>query len=259
MKQSSRIITSVTLCALALLMAPSARSEESPSTAGKPPTTAKHAAAAPAKSPAPPKAVKFAGQPKSPPPHLAKASHISGASSAAIAAVTSENEITTASYGTANAACGSMVMPAAALKQVSRGFSSYHSGIDLMAPYGSPIRAAAAGHVVFAGTFFGYGNMIDLVTDSGIVTRYGHMSVFAAGLHAGSRVEMGETIGAIGTSGQAHGPHVHFEVRIGGHAVNPAPYLGLANCPTGPKPGVTVEEARAPDAPVEGRPGGVFQ
>jgi murein DD-endopeptidase MepM/ murein hydrolase activator NlpD len=259
MKQRSRIITSVTLCALTLLMAPSARSEESPSTAGKPHTTAKTAASTPARSPAPHKIVKFSGQPKSPPPHLAKFSHNSGASSAAIAAVTSENEIGTASYASLSATCGSMLMPAAALKQVSRGFSSYHSGIDLMAPYGSPIRAAAAGHVVFAGTYFGYGNMIDLVTDTGIVTRYGHMSVFAAGLHAGTRVELGQTIGAIGTSGQAHGAHVHFEVRIGGRAVNPAPFLGLANCPTGTAPGITVEEARAPDAPTDARPGGVFQ
>jgi len=259
MKQRSRIITSVTLCALTLLMAPSARSEESPSAPGKPSASAKQAASTPARSQAPPKAAKFAGQPKSPAPHLAKSAHNAGASSAAIAAVTGENEIGTASYASLGATCGSMLMPAAALKQVSRGFSSYHSGIDLMAPYGSPIRAAAAGHVVFAGTYFGYGNMIDLVTDSGIVTRYGHMSVFAAGLHAGSRVEMGQTIGAIGTSGMAHGPHVHFEVRIGGHAVNPAPYLGLANCPTGTAPGITVEEARAPDAPTDARPGGVFQ
>ena len=55
-----------------------------------------------------------------------------------------------------------MLMPAAALKQVSRGFSGHHSGVDLTAPYGSPVRAADAGTVVFAGTYFGYGNMIDL-------------------------------------------------------------------------------------------------
>ena len=145
----------------------------------------------------------------------------------------------------ASNACGSMLMPAAALKQVSRGFSRYHSGIDLTAPYGSPVRAADAGVVVFAGTYFGYGNMIDIRHPNGLVTRYAHLSKFAKGLRSGTEVALGETIGNIGTSGHAHGAHLHFEVRVDGHAIDPAPYLAIANCPTGG--GAVLEEARAPD------------
>ncbi len=156
-----------------------------------------------------------------------------------------------------------MLMPAAALKQVSRGFSAFHPGIDLMAPYGSPIRAASAGRIIFAGVFFGYGNMVDIERDDGLVTRYAHMSAFSRETTPGHRTAIGDVIGQIGTSGHAHGPHVHFEVRIGGHPVNPAPYLALANCPTGS--GMTIEEARVPDlsssplVATEGRPGGIFQ
>jgi murein DD-endopeptidase MepM/ murein hydrolase activator NlpD len=186
--------------------------------------------------------------------------HTNSLTPAGIAAIKSEDTLPVASN--VAAACGSMIMPAVALKQVSRGFSSYHSGIDLMAPYGSPIRAAEPGRVIFAGTYFGYGNMIDLVSSNGVVTRYGHMSAFAPGLHVGTTVSMGDTIGNIGTSGHAHGPHVHFEVRIGGRAVNPAPYLGLANCLTSPSSPV-VEEAQAPEIMrskmADGRPAGGFQ
>lgn len=145
--------------------------------------------------------------------------------------------------------CGSMLMPAAQLKTMSRGFSRYHSGVDLTAPYGSPVRAAAPGTVVFAGTYYGYGNMIDIRHDDGAVTRYAHLSKFAKGLRVGTSVNLGEEIGNIGTSGHAHGAHLHFEVRIDGHAVDPAPYLALASCPTGK--GFSVEEARAPELPVQ--------
>lgn len=149
--------------------------------------------------------------------------------------------------------CGSMLMPASALKQVARGFTAYHSGVDLTAPYGSPVRAAAAGKIVFTGSYFGYGNMIDLQHDDGTVTRYAHLSAFARDAKIGHAYAVGETIGNIGTSGHAHGAHLHFEVRIQGRAVDPKPFLALASCPT--QPGVAVEEASAH----EGRPGGFFQ
>ena len=138
-----------------------------------------------------------------------------------------------------------MLMPAAALKQVSRGFSSHHSGVDLTAPYGSPVRAADAGTVVFAGTYYGYGNMIDIRHPSGLVTRYAHLSKFANGLRVGTDVALGQTIGNIGTSGFAHGAHLHFEVRVDGHAVDPAPFLAIGTCPTGGD--AVLEEARAPE------------
>ncbi len=146
-----------------------------------------------------------------------------------------------------------MLMPASALKQVARGFTSYHSGIDLLAPYGSPVRAAATGRVIFSGSYFGYGNMVDLQHADGTVTRYAHLSSFARGAKMGQTLNVGDTLGNIGTSGHAHGAHLHFEVRLAGRAVDPKPFLAMANCPTGP--GLTIEEARAP----EGRPGGLFQ
>jgi murein DD-endopeptidase MepM/ murein hydrolase activator NlpD len=129
-----------------------------------------------------------------------------------------------------------MLMPVVKLKQVTRGFgptpgNGFHTGVDLTAPYGSPVQAAAAGTVVFAGTYYGYGNMIDVRHPDGLVTRYAHLSAFAPGLRVGSALEHGGPVGSIGTSGNAHGPHLHFEVRVDGKAVDPKPYLGLAEAP----------------------------
>ena len=142
--------------------------------------------------------------------------------------------------------CGNMAMPPTELREISRGFSSYHSGIDLMAPMGSPIRAAAGGTVVYAGWYYAYGNIVDIQHADGVVTRYAHMSAFAPGIHAGTPVASGGIIGAVGATGRAHGTHVHFEVRINGRAVDPKPYLGLASCGVAPRP-ETVEEAHAPE------------
>src|SRR5665213_2794176 len=84
--------------------------------------------------------------------------------------------------------CGNMVMPAGSLSSISRGFSSYHSGIDLAAPLGSTIRAAAAGTVIYAGWYEGYGNMLDIRHADGVVTRYAHMSAFVPNIGLGSTV-----------------------------------------------------------------------
>lgn len=137
-------------------------------------------------------------------------------------------------------------MPAVQLKYESRGFSRYHSGVDLMAPYGSPIRAAAGGTVIYAGWYYAYGKIVDIQHADGIVTRYAHMSEFAPGIARGTPVSAGQIIGKIGTTGRAHGAHVHFEVRINGHPVDPDPYLKAGTCPAAPTPPL-VEEARAPE------------
>ncbi len=151
-----------------------------------------------------------------------------------------------------------MLMPAAQLKQVARGMTANHPGLDLTAPYGSPVRAAMAGTVSFVGTYFGYGQMIDIRLDDGTVTRYAHLSAFARDLRTGHHVATGEPIGNVGTSGHAHGAHLHFEVRLGGRPTDPKPYLALSNCTA--RPQVEIEEARAPDKlPSDGRPGGLFQ
>jgi murein DD-endopeptidase MepM/ murein hydrolase activator NlpD len=142
-------------------------------------------------------------------------------------------------------ACSGMTMPPEHLNYVSRGFSSGHTGLDLMAPYGTPIHAAAAGTVLYAGWYFAYGKIVDIRHADGLITRYAHMSEFAPAIIQGSPVAAGAVIGRVGMTGRAHGPHVHFEVRIDGRAVDPKPYLALAPCRrTAPPP---LEEARAPD------------
>lgn len=156
--------------------------------------------------------------------------------------------------------CGEMLMPAVQLKQLSRGLSRWHAGLDLTAPYGSPVRAAMAGTVIFSGRYYGYGNMIDIRHPDGLITRYGHLSAFARGIRPGVAVATGAPIGRIGTSGQAHGAHLHFEVRDSGRPIDPKPFLALAACPASMRP--SIEEARAPNAApsrIDARPGGLLQ
>ena len=145
---------------------------------------------------------------------------------------------------TGGSGCPLMLMPPAQLREISRGFGQGHTGIDLMASYGSPIRAAAGGVVVYAGWYFAYGKIIDIRHADGLITRYAHMSAFAPGIASGTPVAEGAVIGQVGVTGRAHGAHVHFEVRIDGHPVDPKPLLALAPCPLGaPEP---LEEARVP-------------
>jgi murein DD-endopeptidase MepM/ murein hydrolase activator NlpD len=140
--------------------------------------------------------------------------------------------------------CGNMVMPAGALGSISRGFTSYHAGIDLAAPLGSTIRAAAGGTVTYAGWYSGYGNMVDIQHADGLVTRYAHMSAYVPELGYGTAVKLGQVIGLVGHTGHASGNHVHFEVRYQGYAVDPAPFIGMGRCVVQP-PKVPVEEAYA--------------
>jgi len=163
--------------------------------------------------------------------------------------------------------CQTMLMPAASLKQVARGVSRGHTGLDLTAPYGSPVRAAMAGRVVFAGRYYGYGNMVDIRHDDGTVTRYAHLSSFARDAKPGRLIAAGAQLGAIGTSGRAHGAHLHFEVRLEGRPLDPKTFLGLASCTVSPNSDAKTEIARAPDNLLdrstttqgEGKPGGLFQ
>lgn len=96
-----------------------------------------------------------------------------------------------------------------------------HTGTDYAAAMGTPVHAIGDGVVVTAGRVGGYGNMIDIRHSNGMVSRYGHMSRFARGIHSGSRVKMGETIGYVGMTGWATGPHLHFEIRVKGVARDP--------------------------------------
>ena len=98
-------------------------------------------------------------------------------------------------------------------------FARMHSGIDFGARYGSPIVAAADGEVVGAGWAGGYGRQVQVRHTSGAVTTYSHMSGIAAA--PGQPVRQGQVIGYVGSTGLATGPHLHFEVHVGGRAVNP--------------------------------------
>jgi len=96
------------------------------------------------------------------------------------------------------------------------GIWRQHKGTDYAAAMGTPVRSIGDGVVIFAGRKGGYGNAIDIRHRNGFVSRYGHLSRFAKGLHAGSHVKIGSTIGYVGMTGLATGPHLHFEVLVGG-------------------------------------------
>lgn len=103
------------------------------------------------------------------------------------------------------------------------GDRRFHAGLDFAASYGSTIRAADSGTVIFAGWYGGYGKAVIIDHGQGITTLYGHTSeLFVA---EGQGVERGQAIAAVGSTGLSTGPHLHFEVRRHGTPVNPADYL----------------------------------
>ena len=98
-----------------------------------------------------------------------------------------------------------------------------HSGIDIAAPAGTPLRAASGGTVIFAGWMDGYGNLVVIQHAGGLSTAYAHQSQVAA--TNGQSVGQGQVIGYVGCTGRCFGDHVHFETRVNGSAVNPMNYL----------------------------------
>lgn len=106
----------------------------------------------------------------------------------------------------------------------------FHKGQDISAPTGTPINATADGVVVIAGWVRGYGNGIYIDHGNGISTRYGHLSRIDVAV--GQTVKRGEHLGLVGSTGRSTGPHLHYEVRINGTAIDPLPYL--PSVPTSP-------------------------
>ncbi len=103
------------------------------------------------------------------------------------------------------------------------GAPDFHPGLDIAAPTGTTVTAAAGGTVIMAQWYGGYGNYISIDHGGGYSTGYGHLSaIYVAN---GQTVARGQAIGAVGSTGASTGPHLHFEVRINGKAVDPAPRL----------------------------------
>jgi len=105
-----------------------------------------------------------------------------------------------------------------------------HAGTDFGATTGTPVHSVANGTVTFAGTSGGYGRMIEVRHFNGYSTRYAHLSAFAPGIRVGAKVTQKQIIGRVGKTGLATAPHLHFELRINGRAVNSR----TANLPDSP-------------------------
>lgn len=99
----------------------------------------------------------------------------------------------------------------------------HHDGVDFASPRGTPVFAVADGIVTFSGRKGGYGNTVDIRHIDGLVTRYAHNA--SNHVKVGQMVHQGQKIAAVGSTGMSTGPHVHFEVRKDGKAIDPMPYL----------------------------------
>lgn len=128
-----------------------------------------------------------------------------------------------------------------------RGSAAMHAGIDLAGPMGTPIYATADGIVDRAEWSGGYGNLVEIEHGKGLQTRFGHLSRML--VTPGQRVTRGQLIALMGSTGRSTGSHLHYEVRIDGHAVNPVPFLQSADY-------VTAMEARTAAGLAQGGPDG---
>jgi len=107
------------------------------------------------------------------------------------------------------------------------GHQSVHEGVDIASSLGSPVHAVGDGVVSHSGEKSGYGLLVEVTHESGMITRYAHTS--AVLVRVGDRIQKGQSIALVGTSGRSTGPHLHFEVVRNGTAVNPMRYLQQAS------------------------------
>jgi murein DD-endopeptidase MepM/ murein hydrolase activator NlpD len=147
------------------------------------------------------------------------------AQSAELAAAIRNAQTNAGSTGTGAPSAAGFIWPVSGT--VTSGFGwrwgRMHEGIDIAAPTGTPIWAAAVGTVIHSGWLGGYGNLVVVDHGNGIATAYAHASAIFVGV--GQSVVQGETIALIGSTGNSSGPHLHFEVRVNGSAVDPLLYL----------------------------------
>jgi murein DD-endopeptidase MepM/ murein hydrolase activator NlpD len=109
------------------------------------------------------------------------------------------------------------------------GHKGVHEGVDIAARFGSPVFAMAEGVVTLANDKGGYGFTVEVTHESGLVTRYGHLSEIVA--KQGDKVTRGQVIAKVGSTGRSTGPHLHFEVLRQNHPTNPAAYLASPSWP----------------------------
>ena len=147
------------------------------------------------------------------------------AQSASLAAAIRDSQAGSGSSGTGAPSAAGLIWPVDGV--VVSGFGMrwgrMHEGIDIAASSGTPIRAAAAGVVIHSGWLGGYGNLVVVDHGNGLATAYAHASVILVGV--GQQVSQGETVSLVGSTGNSSGPHLHFEVRVNGEAVDPLFYL----------------------------------
>ena len=147
------------------------------------------------------------------------------AESAALAARIRAAQAGAGSTGTGQPSAAGFVWPCEGV--VVSGFGvrwgRMHEGIDIACAYGAPVHASAAGTVIYAGWMQGYGNLVVLDHGNGISTAYAHASAILVSV--GQSVGQGEEVSLVGATGHATGPHLHFEVRVNGVAVDPLSYL----------------------------------
>ena len=147
------------------------------------------------------------------------------AQSASLAAAIRDAQAGAGSTGTGVPSAAGFIWPVDGV--VVSGFGMrwgrMHEGIDIAASSGTPIRAAASGTVIHAGWLGGYGNLVVIDHGNGLATAYAHASSILVGV--GQQVAQGETVSLVGSTGHSSGPHLHFEVRINGVAVDPLLYL----------------------------------
>lgn len=136
-----------------------------------------------------------------------------------------EQSLLTSSMPTAWPLKGYIASPFGYRTDPIAGGTEYHEGIDISAPYGARVAAPADGVVLFAGVQNGYGYTVVLGHRYGITTRYGHLSSYS--VRVGQRLQKGESLGFVGSTGRSTGPHLHYEVLVNQKAVNPFRFLGM--------------------------------
>jgi Meckel syndrome type 1 protein len=151
------------------------------------------------------------------------------------APTTEGNSTTPTTQAPAGGSCGSSTISTPVNGTVTSNFGPRwgrnHDGIDIAAPSGTAVRAAACGTVSLAGQQSGYGNMVCITHTSQFSTCYAHLSRF--GVSNGASVQQGQVIGYVGCTGNCTGPHLHFETRVNGQAQDPRTYLAGGSIPGG--------------------------